>query len=102
MIGLAAAFCFGHRPAKAVIDDVQLWFVERRAQRGSGLRFYDPPPFKARYNAFLSGEDAPPAGSIRARGGRVRYALTTATLVLAMAAGGYGYYVLNYIAKHHT
>ena len=100
VIGFAAAFCFGHRPAKAVIDDIQLWFVERRVQRGSGLRFYDAPPFKARYNEFMSGGAAPQAGSMQARGGRVRYALTTAILVLATAAAGYGYYVLNYIAKH--
>ncbi|MFI5038412.1 MAG: hypothetical protein ACHQCG_00595, partial [Solirubrobacterales bacterium] len=99
VIGLAAAFCFGHRPAKAVIDDIQLWFVEKRLERGRGLRAYDPPPFKARYNA-VAGEAAATGGpAVRARGGRVRHLLSTATLVVAAASTGYGYYVLNYIAK---
>jgi hypothetical protein len=101
VIGLVAAFLFGHRPAKAVIDDVQLWFAERRLRRGSGLRFYDTPVFRARYNALVAaGEGA--ATAVRARGGRVREALTTVTLALATAAAGYGYYVLNYIAKHKS
>ena len=101
VIGLAAAFFFGHRPAKAVIDDIQLWFAERRLRRGSGLRFYDTPVFKARYNALVAARGE--AGTaVRARGGRVREVLTTVTLALATAAAGYGYYVLNYIAKHKS
>lgn len=100
VIGFAAAFFFGHRPAKAVIDDIQLWFVERRVERASGLRAYHTPPFKARYNEFIGDARPPQAGVIRARGGRIRDALTTAILVLATADAGYGYYVLNYIAKH--
>jgi hypothetical protein len=100
VIGLAAAFFFAHRPAKAVIDDVQLWFAQRRVAHGSGLRFYDTPPFRARYNALLAGAEPRPAGAVRVRGGRARELLTSATLLLATAAAGYGYYVLNYIAKH--
>lgn len=101
VIGLAAAFYFGHRPAKAVIDDIQLWFVERRIERGRGLRFYHPPPFKARYNDFLRTETSLQAGARTARGGRARYLITTVIVVLAGADAAYGYYVLNYIAKKH-
>ncbi|HEV2981101.1 MAG TPA: hypothetical protein VGX51_06690 [Solirubrobacteraceae bacterium] len=101
VIGFAAAFFFGHRPAKALIDDVQLWFAEQRVARGSGLRFYHTPPFKARYNELVGDRPPPPAGARQARGGTVRYVLTSATLILATAAAAYGYYVLNYIAKHH-
>ena len=38
-------------------------------------------------------------GADTARGGRTRHLLSTPTLVLAAASTGYGYYVLNYIAK---
>ena len=100
VIGFAAAFFFGHRPAKALIDDAQLWFAERRVARGTGLRFYDAPPFKARYNELAAETAAQPAVARRARGGRIRELATTAVFVLATAAAGYGYYVLNYIAKH--
>jgi len=102
VIGFAAAFFFGHRPAKALIDDLQLWFAEQRVAGASGLRFYHTPPFKARYNELVGDGPPPPAGARQARGGRLRYAVTIATLILGTAAAVYGYYVLNYIAKHHT
>jgi hypothetical protein len=84
-----------------VIDDVQLWFAERRVERGRGLRFYHPPPFKARYNELLRTDTSLRAGTRSARGGRGRYLITTAILLLATADAAYGYYVLNYIAKKH-
>jgi hypothetical protein len=101
VIGFAAAFFFGHRPAKAVIDDIQLWFAERRVARASGLRFYHTPPFKARYNVLVGEGPAPLAGATRARGSRLSDLVTTTVFILAAAAAGYGYYVLNYIAKGH-
>ena len=101
VIGFAAAFCFGHRPAKALIDDVQLWFAEHRLERGAGLRRYDTPTFKARYNELVGDGAVPPAGAVHARGGAVRRVGTSAVLLLGVAAAGYGYYVLNYIAKGH-
>jgi hypothetical protein len=101
VIGLAAAFCFGHRPAKALIDDLQLWFAERRVERGAGLRRYDTPTFKARYNELVGEGEAPAAGTVHARGGAARRIATSAVLLVGVAAAGYGYYVLNYIAKGH-
>ncbi len=95
LIGLLAAFCFGHRPALAVIDDVQLWFAERRVALSKGARPYDTPPFKARCNELLS------SGGIQARAGEghlLRRALVLLG-VAVLALGAYGYYVLNYIAK---
>jgi hypothetical protein len=95
LIGFFAAFFFGHRPALAVIDDIQLWFAERRVSLGKGLRFYETPPFKARYNEVLA------SGSVQARareGVAVRFTLIGLGLAV-IALAGYGYYVLNYIAK---
>ncbi len=95
LIGFAAAFFFGHRPARAVVDDVQLWFAERRVASGRPLRAYHPPPFKARYN------DVAASGAVRPRA-QSGHALALVLSVLGVAAAGlagYGYYVLNYIAK---
>jgi hypothetical protein len=95
LIGFAAAFFFAHRPARAVIDDIQLWFAERRVALGKGLRFYQTPPFKARYNEVAA------SGSVQARAREgVALRLTLIGLGLAVISlAGYGYYVLNYIAK---
>jgi hypothetical protein len=95
LIGFAAAFFFGHRPALAVIDDVQLWFAERRVASGKPLRAWHTPPFKARYNdVAASGEVLP-----RARRGGALAAMLALLGLAVLALGGYGYYVLNYIAK---
>ena len=95
LIGFAAAFFFGHRPARAVIDDVQLWFAERRVSAGKPLRWYHTPPFKARYN------DVAASGAVRPRAEQaVALPVTLGVLGVAMIGlAGYGYYVLNYIAK---
>lgn len=95
LIGFAAAFVFGHRPALAVIDDIQLWFAERRVASGKPLRAYHTPPFKARYN------DVAASGSVRARAqDAIALPITLSLLGIAIIGlAGYGYYVLNYIAK---
>ena len=95
LIGFAAAFFFGHRPALAVIDDIQLLFAERRVALGKGLRAYHTPPFKARFN------DVAASGAVQARArGGLALPVTLGVLGVAVAGlGGYGYYVLNYIAK---
>jgi hypothetical protein len=95
LIGFAAAFFFGHRPALAVIDDIQLWLAERRVASGRGLRWYHTPPFKARYNEVAA------SAAVRPRASKgVALRVTVATLALGVIAlAGYGYYVLNYIAK---
>jgi hypothetical protein len=95
LIGFAAAFVFGHRPARAIIDDIQLWLAERRVALGRGLRFYHTPPFKARYNEVAA------SGSVRPRArGALALRVSISTLALSVIGlAGYGYYVLNYIAK---
>jgi hypothetical protein len=50
LIGYAAAFFFGRRPAYGVFDDMQLFFVEQRLLAGKPLRWYHLPNFQARYN----------------------------------------------------
>jgi hypothetical protein len=98
LIGFTSAFFFGHRPALAVIDDIQLWFAERRVATGKPLRAYHTPPFKARYNELAA------TGVVQARARRgLALPVTLAVLGVAiMGLGGYGYYVLNYIAKKGT
>jgi hypothetical protein len=95
LIGFAAAFFFGHRPALAVIDDIQLWLAERRVASGRGLRWYHTPPFKARYNEVAA------SGAVRPRASSgIAMRVTFAALGLGVIGlAGYGYYVLNYIAK---
>jgi hypothetical protein len=95
LIGFAAAFFFGHRPALAVIDDIQLWFAERRVAVGTPLRAYETAPFKARYN------DVAASGAVQARAqNAIAPPIVLGILGLAIVSlGGYGYYVLNYIAK---
>jgi hypothetical protein len=95
LIGFAAAFFFGHRPALAVIDDIQLWFAERRVAAGKPLRPYHTPPFKARYNDVLA------SGNVQSRAQEAVVLPATLTLlgIAVIGLGAYGYYVLNYIAK---
>jgi hypothetical protein len=66
-----------------------------RLRLGKGLRFYQTPPFKARYNEVVA------SGSVQARAREgVALRLTLIGLGLAVISlAGYGYYVLNYIAK---
>jgi hypothetical protein len=95
LIGFAAAFFFGHRPALAIIDDVQLWLAERRVALSRSVRFYQTPPFKARYNEVAA------SGTVQPRASKgVALRVSVAALALAVIGlAGYGYYVLNYIAK---
>ncbi len=95
LIGFAAAFLFGHRPALAVIDDLQLWFAERRVALGHGMRFYHTAPFKARVAAVAAQESV----QERARGGSVLRVVLIALALVVAGLAAYGYYVLNYIAK---
>src|SRR5579859_6514003 len=95
LIGLMAALFFGHRPALALIDDIQLWFAERRVALGKGTRFYHTPPFKARCNAVAASGDVRPRASAR----RILPLIMSVVAIAIAGLGGYGYYVLNYIAK---
>jgi hypothetical protein len=95
LIGFAAAFFFGHRPALAVIDDIQLWFAERRVAARKPLRAYHTAPFKARYNDVAASGAVQP----RAQNAIVLPVVLALLGVAVVGLGGYGYYVLNYIAK---
>jgi hypothetical protein len=95
LIGFAAAFFFGHRPALAIIDDLQLWFAERRVASGRPPRWYHTPPFKARYNEVKASVGVPP----RAHGALALRVATSTLAIAVLALAAYGYYVLNYIAK---
>lgn len=96
LIGLAAAFFFGRRSAKAVIDDMQLVFAERRVANGLPLRFYHPPTFKARVND-IAGQGPELVERYRGRGNWVKR-LTIASIPVALALAGYGWYILAYVA----
>jgi hypothetical protein len=54
LMGYAAAFVFGRRPAKAVFDDLQLWQCERQVLRGRrSAPWYYPPTWKATFHDVL-------------------------------------------------
>lgn len=94
LIGYLAAFVFGRRPAKAVFDDVQLLFVERRVASGGSLRWYDLPTFRARYN------DVKNNGASLTLTGQSTL-LKRAVLVGVALFGGlviYGWYILTFVA----
>jgi hypothetical protein len=95
VMGFAAAFLFGRRPAKAVYDDIQLWFAERRVALDKPLHWFYTPPFKARYNAIREQG----VSGFFAKDNRWRSVLFIGGLVLCVALAGFGYYVKNYIAK---
>jgi hypothetical protein len=78
LMGYAAAFFFGRRPAKAIFDDLQLWQCEQQVLRGrTAPPWYYPPTWRATFNDVLS-TGAP----TRERHGRApSWALRTAGLV---------------------
>jgi hypothetical protein len=94
VMGYGAAFFFGRRPAAAVFDEIQLWFAERRVALKKPLRFYHTPPFKARYNVV---SEKGVAGLAKAS--RFGTGFMLGGLIASVGLAGYGYYVLNYIAK---
>jgi hypothetical protein len=94
VMGFGAAFFFGRRPAAAVFDDIQLWFAERRVALNRALRFYHTPPFKARYNVVRK------EGVVAfMKSTKLQTGFMLGGLILSVGLAGYGYYVLNYIAK---
>lgn len=93
IMGYGASFLFGRRPMRAVLDDVQLRFAERRLARNEGSRWYHLPPFQARFNELA--RTAPSTG---------QYSPTVTTLIVAGAwvaipLAAFGLYVLTYIAN---
>jgi len=93
IVGLLASFVFGRRPMKKVALDVQHRFAQRRKNAGKGVRFYDPPPFRA----LLHDLDASSAVPITPPAWENVMLVTVSTLIVAAAI--FGYIVLTVIAK---
>jgi hypothetical protein len=90
-LGFVAALA-ARRPLHVVYDETQAYFAGQRASAGRPLRFYHPPVYRARYNYLTEN-----------RHEMRRYPLllkvAMGLLVVAIIGlGGYGYYVLTYLA----
>ncbi|HEV3230058.1 MAG TPA: hypothetical protein VGY97_11320 [Solirubrobacteraceae bacterium] len=97
VVGLFASIVFARRVGRAVYDDVQLFFAERRRAAGKPLAFYHKlvPTFAARYNSITSTDAAAAAA-----GARDRWAtwILVASIPIGIGLAAFGYYVLAYIA----
>lgn len=93
IIGFVASFA-ARRPMRPIFDSIQLWFAERRYDRGKKLRWYHPPTFQARYNSVAA------MGEIRVEKHRWWHSSLMLTgLVIGIGLAGYGFYVLTWIAR---
>jgi hypothetical protein len=90
-LGFVAALA-ARRPLHVLFDESQAYFVGRRAAAGSGLRWHDPPVFKARYNYLTENPH-----QVRHYPARLTYVMTVAFLA-SVGLAGYGYYILTYQA----
>ena len=90
-LGFLAAIA-ARRPLHVLFDETQTYFAGRRAAAGTGLRWYHPPVFQARYH-YLS-ENRQEMRDYRVL---LTYAMAVAVLG-GVGLAGYGYYVLTYQA----
>jgi hypothetical protein len=95
IIGITAGFFFGHYAVLPVYDGIQRWFVERRIVLHKPLRFYHTPAFKARYN------DLKAKGTITWQPSDKATAIMVTLTTLCLGLAGFGWYVLQVIAKQH-
>lgn len=95
LIGYGAAFCFGRRPAKGIFDDAQLWFAERRVGAGKSCGWWHLAAYKARCRVVAKTEGGPAAHKHET----VATVMLRGAIPVGLALAGYGFYVLNYIAK---
>ncbi|MDQ6731746.1 MAG: hypothetical protein M3022_16035 [Actinomycetota bacterium] len=95
LMGFAASFFFGRRPARGAFDDVQLWFAERHVALGKPIRWYHPPTFAARCNDIRGREVA----ATQTHHGRWQSAVMLGAVAVSLALAGLGWYALNYLAK---
>lgn len=100
LIGFGASFFFGRRPARGVMDDVQLLFAQRRVQlytdhKTSTLtRWYHSPTFQARVNSVWK----EPSSNLVVHDKLLkRVVILFVPIGLGLAV--FGWYVLAYIAK---
>jgi hypothetical protein len=96
VIGIFASVFLGRRPIKVYAHDTQAWFAQRRVLLGKPLRFYHTPVFKARYNYLKANANA--EQSVMAQGGW-QAKVMVGLVAVGVALTGFGFYVLNYIAK---
>jgi hypothetical protein len=90
-LGFLAAIA-ARRPLHVLFDEAQAYFAGRRASAGSGLRWYHPPVFKARYNYLL--ENSHEVHHYPA----LLTSIVAVVVLASVALAGYGYYVLTYQA----
>lgn len=91
LMGYGAAFFFGRRPAKGVMDGLQLWFAERRVLLGRPVVWYHPPTFQARYNEVK-------AQGVQGRHRRWHAVLILAGMAIGVGLAGVGIYALLFAA----
>jgi hypothetical protein len=96
LMGYAAAFFFGRRPAKAVFDDLQLWQCERQVLRGRTTPpWYYPPTWRATFHdVLITG-----APAVDRHGRAPSWALRTAGL-LSFALIAQGAFIMLVIANN--
>jgi hypothetical protein len=94
LVGFFASVFMARRVMRGVADDLQGYFAARRLALGGSRRWYDLPNFRARMN------DMSPEAvqAIDAKTGNWVPTILSAAILLGLALGGFGYYVLAYIA----
>lgn len=90
-LGFVAAVV-ARRPLHVLFDESQAYFAGRRASAGTGVRWYHPPVFKARYNYLAQNRH-----EARHYPALLTYVVTIVVVASSVLAG-YGYYVLTYKA----
>lgn len=93
LIGYFAAFVFGRRPARGLIDHLQLFFAERRVRSGKTVRWYDTAPFAARMREVAA------TASYRAKPSLWLHRLVIGGTAVGFGLACFGWYVLAFIAK---
>jgi len=88
-LGFLAAVA-ARRPLHVLFDEAQAYFAGRRAADGTGIRWYHPPVFKARYNYLTDNRH-----EVRHYPALLTY-VVAAVVLASIALAGYGYYVLTY------
>jgi hypothetical protein len=90
-LGFIAAVA-ARRPLHILFDEAQAYFAGRRAAAGTGVRWYHPPVFRARYNYLTENRH-----ELRHYSALLTYVMGIVVLA-SIGLAGYGYYVLTYKA----
>lgn len=102
IMGFVAAYFFGKRPAKGVMNHVQLYFAENRVAKGKAKpAWYWTPAYEKRFFEVQQ-KGLSEAAEIRTEAGRfatVQGTVMTFACVIGAGLAAYGYYIMKYIAK---